>query len=34
MILFGAVIGLSIGYIVKYNLDKKLVFVQYNKKLN
>lgn len=30
MILFGAVIGLSIGYIVKYNLDKKLVFVQKN----
>jgi putative flippase GtrA len=23
----GAVIGLSIGYIVKYNLDKKFVFV-------
>ena len=22
----GAVIGLSIGYIVKYNLDKKFVF--------
>ena len=22
----GAIIGLSIGYIVKYNLDKKFVF--------
>ena len=23
---FGAIIGLSIGYVLKYNLDKKYVF--------
>jgi len=26
---FGAVIGLSIGYIIKYFLDKKYVFKRY-----